>query len=98
DNRERGGITTLRLAQQSFPKLACRMQLWPCNIEPPQAKQDLGKLWGLAHLLAQLASLGVGILHLGRCVSFGHEQCRAEANMQGQGVLGPLRRLWQGLE
>ena len=38
------------------------------------------------------------MLHLGRCLSFGHLQSRAEANVESQGVLGMLRRLWQGLE
>ena len=38
------------------------------------------------------------MLHLGRCVPFGYLQCCAEGNVQGQGLLGTLRRLWQGLE
>ena len=29
---------------------------------------------------------------------FGHLQCRAEGDVQGQGLLGMRRRLWQGLE
>ena len=67
-------------------------------IKPPQPKQDRDKLWRLAHLLTQRACLGVGVLHLGCCVPFGHLQGRAEGNVQGQGLLGMLRRLWQGLE
>ena len=98
DDRERGVVGTLRQTQQRFPKLACRVQLWPCHIKPPQTKQDLDKLWRLAHLLTQRACLGVGVLHLGRCLPFGHLQGRAEGNVQGQGLLGTLRRLWQGLE
>ena len=69
----------------------------PCQIKPPQAKQDRDQLWGLAHLLTQRACLGVGVLHLGRCVPFGYLQGRAEGDVQGQGVLGTRRRLWQGL-
>ena len=98
DDRERGVVGTLRQAQQRFPELARRVQLWPCHIKPPQPKQDRDQLWRLAHLLTQRACLGVGVLHLGRCVPFGHLQCRAEGDVQGQGVLGMLRRLWQGLE
>ena len=75
DDRERGVVGTLRQAQQRFPELACRVQLWPCNIKPPQPKQDRDKLWRLAHLLTQRTCLGVGVLHLGRCVPFGI--CRA---------------------
>ena len=88
----------LRQAQQRFPNLSCRVQPWPCKIKPPQPKQDRDKLWSLAHLLAQRACLGVGVLHLGRCGPFGHQQGCAEGNVQGQGVLGMLWRLWQSLE
>ena len=56
------------------------------------------ELWRLAHLLTQGACLGVGMLHLGRCLPFGYDQCRAEGDVEGHGVLGMLRRLWQGLE
>ena len=63
-------------------------------IKPPQPKQDRDKLWRLAHLLTQRACLGVGVLHLGRCMPFGHQQGRAKGNVQGQGLLGTLRRLW----
>jgi hypothetical protein len=42
--------------------------------------------------------LGVGALHLGRCLPFGYYQSRAEGDVQGQGALGMLRRLWQGLQ
>ena len=62
------------------------------------AQTGPGKLWRLAHLLTQRVCLGIGVLHLGRCTSFGHLQCRAEGNVQGQGLLGMLRRRWQGLE
>jgi len=55
-------------------------------------------LWRLAHLLTQLACLGVVVLHLGCCVPFGHQQSRAEGDVQGQGLLGPRLRLWQGLQ
>ena len=72
DDRERGVVGMLCQAQQGFPELACRVQLWPCNIKPPQTKQDRDELWRLAHLLTQRACLGVGVLHLGRCVPFGH--------------------------
>ena len=98
DDSERGIVGLLRQAQQRVPELSCRVQLWPCHIKPPQPKQDRNKLWRLAHLLTQRACLGIGVLHLGRCVPFGHLQCRAEGDVQGQGLLGMLRRLWQGLE
>ena len=29
---------------------------------------------------------------------FGHEQSSAEGDVQGQSLLGPLGRLWQGLQ
>src|SRR5438067_10340748 len=40
DDRERrvGGV--LRQAQQGSPELLRRLELWPCNIKPPQPKQD----------------------------------------------------------
>ena len=38
------------------------------------------------------------MLHLGCCVPFGHQQGYAEANVESQGLLGTLRRLWQGRE
>src|SRR5215831_7175738 len=53
DDRERRVMGLLRQAQQCFPELACRVQLWPYKIKPPQPKQDLDKLWRLAHLLTQ---------------------------------------------
>jgi hypothetical protein len=81
DDGERGVVDLLRQAQQGFPELASRVQLRPCNIKPPQPKQDRDKLWCLAHLLTQRTCLGVGMLHLGRRMSFGHEQCRAEGNV-----------------
>ena len=74
------------------------MKLWPCNIIPPKTKKDWSKLRSLAHLLTQRVCLGIGVLHLGRCVPFGHQQCRTEGDVHGQSVLGPLRGLWQGLE
>jgi hypothetical protein len=98
DDRERGVFGALRQAQQRFPELSRCVQLWPCPVKPVQTKQDRGKLWRLAHLLTQRACLGVGVLHLGGCVPFGYLQCRAEGDVEGQGVLGPLRRLWQGRE
>ena len=79
-----------------FPELSRRVQLWPCNIKPPQPKQDRTS-WRLAHLLTQRACLGVGVLHLG-AACLRHLQCRAEGDVQGQCLLGTLRRLWQGLE
>ena len=72
DDRERGVVGTLRQAQQGFPELARRVQLRPYTIKPPQTKQDRDKLWCLTHLLTQRACLGVGVLHLGRCMPFGH--------------------------
>ena len=78
----------LRQAQQGVPELSRRVQLCPCIIKPPQPKQDRDKLWRLAHLLTQRACLGVGVLHLGRCVPFGSSAGRAEGDVQGQGVLG----------
>ena len=67
-------------------------------MKPPQPKQDLDQLWRLADLLTQLASPAVGVLHLGCGVPFGHQQRRAEGDVQGHGVLGMLRRLGQGLQ
>ena len=98
DDSERGVVGTLRQAQQRFPDLSRRVQLWPSHIKPPQAKQDRNELWRLADLLTQRACLGVGVLHLGCCLPFGHLQCRAEGDVQGQGLLGTRRRLWQGRE
>ena len=96
DDRKRRVMGALRQAQQGVPELARRMELWPCIIKPPQPKQDRDQLWRLAHLLTQRARLGVGMLHLRRCVPFGDLQFRAEGNVQGHGVLGTRRRLWQG--
>jgi hypothetical protein len=74
DDRERGVVGLLRQAQQRVPELARRMQLWPYHIKPPQSKQDLDQLWRLAYLLTQRTCLGVGVLHLGRCLPFDHQQ------------------------
>ena len=63
--RERGVVGTLRQAQQGFPELARRLELWPCTIKPPQTKQDGDKLWRLAHLLTQHVCLVVSVPHLG---------------------------------
>ena len=98
EDRERRVISTLRQAQQGFPDLARSVQLWPCDIKPPQTEQDRDHLWRLAHLLTQHACLGVGMLHFGRCLPFGHHQCHAEGNVQGQGLVGMLGRLRQGRE
>ena len=98
NDRKRGVMGLLCQAQQGFAELARGVQLWPCIIIPPQPKQDRNQLWRLAHLLTHRACLGVGMLHLGRCVPFGNLQGSAEGNVQGQGVLGLRRRLWQGLE
>ena len=68
------------------------------QIKSPQPKQDRSKLWRLAHLLTQHTCLGIGLLHLGRCLPFGHLQGCAEGDVQGQGMLGMCRRLWQGRE
>jgi hypothetical protein len=38
------------------------------------------------------------VLHFRRCEPFGHLQCCAKGDVQGQGVLGTRGRLWQGLE
>jgi hypothetical protein len=38
------------------------------------------------------------VLHLRRCVPFGHLQGCAKGNVQGQGLLGTRQRLWQGLQ
>ena len=67
-------------------------------IKPPQTKQDRDQLWRLTHLLTQRVGLGIGVLHLRRCVPFGYLQSSAEGDVQGQGLLGPLGCLWQGLE
>ena len=74
------------------------MQLCLYHIKPIQPKQDWGQLGRLAHLLTQRAGLDVGVLHLGRCLTFGDYECRAKSDVQGQGLLGMLRRLWQGFE
>jgi hypothetical protein len=86
DDAERGVVGMLCQAQQGFPKLAGCMQLCLYHIKPPQPKQDWGKLWRLAHLLAQLASPGVGLLHLGHCEPFGHLQCRTACSAQPAAV------------
>src|SRR5712692_3918155 len=74
------------------------MQLCPCIIKPPQTKKDWDKLWRLTHLLTQGICPGVSVLNLRRCVSFGYLQSSAKGDVQGQGVLGMLRRLWQSPE
>ena len=51
DDRERRVVGLLRQAQQRFPELSRRVQLWPYKIIPPQTKQDRGKLWRLPYLL-----------------------------------------------
>jgi len=83
DDRERRVVGTVGQAQQRVPDLAGRLQLWPYNITSPQTKQDLGKLWCLAHLLTQGVCLGIGVFDLGRGVPFGHQQCRAEGDVEG---------------
>ena len=98
DGRERGVVGTLRQAQQRVPELARPVQLGSGTITPPQPIQDRDQLGRLAHLLTQPVGLGIRVLHLGRCQSFRHLQGGAEGDMQRQGVLGPLRRLWQGLQ
>ena len=98
DDREGGVVGMLRQAHQRFPDLARRVQLCPIIIKPPQAKHHREKLWCLAHLLTQRVGLGVGALHLGHRLPFGHLQGRTEGEVQGQGLLDMLRRLWQGLE
>lgn len=40
DDRERGVGGTVRQAEQSFPKLTCRVQLRPCCVIPIQTIQD----------------------------------------------------------
>ena len=82
-DRERGVVGTLRQAQQGFADLPRGVQLEPSNIKPVQTIQDRDKLWGLAHLLTQRVCLGVGVLHLGRSLSFGYHQCCAEGDVQG---------------
>ena len=98
DDRKRGVVGTLRQAQQRLPEFTRRVKLGPDQIKPPQTKQDRNQLWRLAHLLTQRAGLGVGLLHLGCCLPFGRLQGRAEGEVQGQGLLGMRRCLWQGLE
>ena len=51
-----------------------------------------------AGLACSVRCLPLGVLHLGRCVPFGHLQRCAEGNVQVQGVLGLRGCLWQGLE
>src|SRR5262245_21107911 len=60
DDRERRVISGLRQAQQGLPEFSRRLELWPCNIEPPQTKQDRNKLRCFAHLLTQGACVGIG--------------------------------------
>jgi hypothetical protein len=83
DDRERGVMATLRQAQEGFSEFSRRVQLRPCHRKPPQPKQHRDQLRRLAHLLTQRACLGVGVLHLGRCLPFGYQQGRAEGNVQG---------------
>ena len=98
DDSERRVVGTLRQAQKGCADFACRVQLWPSKIKPPKTKKDRNKLWSLTHLPTQRVCLGVGLLHLGRCLPFGHEQRCTEGEVQGHGVPGPLGRLWQGFE
>ena len=98
EDRECRIVGMSRQAQQRFPELSRCVQLCPYIIKPPQPIQDRDQLWRLAHLLAQLTSPGVGVLHLGRCVPFRYLQCRAEGDVQRQGLLDTLRRPWQGRE
>ena len=61
-------------------------------------RSDRDQRWRLPHLLTQRACLGIGLLHLGRGLPFGPQQGRPEGEVEGQGLLGMLRCLWQGLE
>jgi len=38
------------------------------------------------------------VLHFGHSRPLGHQQCRAEGNVQAQGLLGMCGRLWHSLE
>src|SRR5262245_40682955 len=98
EDRERAVFGALRQAQKRFPELSCSVELCSSRIKPPQTRQDLDKLWRLAHLLTQRVCLGVGVLHFGRSEPFSRLQCSTESDMEGHGLLGMLRRLWQGLE
>ena len=83
----------MRQAQQRVSSSRAVCNWGRANIIPPEPEQDWDQLWRLTHLLAQRTSLGVGVLHFGRCLPFRHQQCRAEGDVQGQGLLGMLRRL-----
>jgi len=98
DDREPRVVGTLRQAQQGFRQLACGVQLCPHPIKPPQPQQDREQCWRLAHLLTQRICLGVGVLHLGRCLPFRHQRGCTEGKVQRYGLLRLLRRRWQGLE
>ena len=84
--------------QQCLPEFSCRVQLCPYQIKSPQPKQDRNQLWCLTRLLTQGVGLGVGVLHLGRCEPFRHLHGSTKGDVQGHGVLGPRRRLWQELQ
>jgi len=98
EDRERGVVGLLRQAQQRVPKLTSDGELCPGMIKLLQPKEDRDQLGRLAHLLTQRACLRVDVLRLGRRIPFRDLQRRTEGNVQGQGVLETLRRLWQGRE
>ena len=99
DDRERGVVATLRQAQQGVPELARRVQLCPCQIKPPQPKQDRDQLLA-SRPPADTARVPGCRRAPPRALPalWSDLQGRAEGNVQGQCLLGPLRRLWQGLE
>ena len=76
-----GSCGTLRQAQQGFPSSA-RCQICATH-KTARTKQDRAKLWCLAHLLTQCTCLGIGMLHLRRCVLFRYLQGRAEGDIEG---------------
>ena len=81
-----------RCARRSIaPRVRRRLHLSPLQIKPQQTPQDREKLWGLTYLLTQRLCLGVGVLHLGRSMPFGHLQCRAEGNVQRSSSAGYAR-------
>src|SRR5262249_21688982 len=59
---------------------------------------DRDEIERLAQMLTQRVGLGVGALHLGRSVPFGHLHGGAEGDVQGHGVVGPRGGRWQRLK
>ena len=85
------------VAQHRVPDLSRRVQLRPGKIQPPQPMQHRTQLWRLAHLLTQRRP-GCRRAPPRVLPALSLFRCCPEGDVEGQGLLGMLRRLWQGLQ